>query len=194
MRVHFDAATRIQMALVRGNLHDARSAAEDIWAAERVPDLGPEAIPYIREVQDRARDVRDAFIYGEAAQATGRLAAACGTCHARFDGGPRLDYAGGPPEGSGLARHVVRHVWAADRMWEGLLGPSDDAWRLGADLLANDELGGDLLSATAARHAARLNDLAAEALDTTGQDERGVQYGRILSTCGACHAEAPGDR
>lgn len=192
MRVHFDAATRVQMAIVAGDLPTARSAAADIWAAERMPDLGPEAIPYVRAVQNRARDVRDAPIYGEAAVATGRMAAACGACHVRFDGGPLISTEATPPDGSGLERHVVRHVWAADRLWVGLLGPSDAAWRLGATLLAEDDLGGSSLSAAAARHAVRLNEFAAQALRTDDPDERGVMYGRILSTCGACHAEAPG--
>jgi hypothetical protein len=192
MRVHFDAANRVQMAIVAGDLRTARAAAADVWAAESAPDLGPDAVPYIRAIQERARDVRNASIYGEAALATGRLAAACGSCHVQFQGGPRLAYAEAPPDGSGLDRHVVRHVWAADRLWEGLLGPSSEAWQLGAELLAHDELGGAQLSATAMRHASRLNEFAAEALDTTDPQERGVLYGRILSTCGACHAEAPG--
>lgn len=192
MRGHFEAASRIQMAILRGDLQAARPAAEAIWAVDRLPDMGLESIAYVRAVQDRAREIRDAGIYGEAAVATGRLAAACGACHVAFDGGPRISYQQPPPEGEGFGRHMVRHVWAADRLWEGLLAPSDEAWRLGAELMAEDDMATTRLSSAAERHAVRLRELAREAVETSDPEARGVLYGRILSTCGACHAEAPG--
>jgi hypothetical protein len=195
MWAHFDAAARVQAAIVQGHLQGARSPAEAIWAVESVPGLGPEADPYIRVVREHARQIRDASTYGQAAQATGRLAAACGACHQALGGGPRLQYRlEDVPAGAGLDRHATRHAWAADRLWEGLLGPSDDGWQLGARLLAEDPLASANLSSIGAGHAARLNALGREALEVVDPAQRGDVYGRILSTCGACHAEEPGER
>jgi cytochrome c553 len=193
MAVHFASAVRIQSALVHGDLDAARGPAETIWAADRIPDFGADADPYVVEVREEARNIREARSYAEAVAATGRLAAACGDCHERFDGGPNFQVSA-EPTGADRDAHMTRHVWAADRLWEGLLMATGGPWPAGAAVLAEDLLSGSDLFAAAARHAERLAELGREALEVTERRDRAVVFGQVLATCGACHAEDPGER
>ena len=193
MAVHFASAVRIQSALVQGDLDAARGPAETIWAADRIPDFGTEADPYVLEVREEARNIREARSYTDAVAATGRLAAACGDCHERFGGGP--NFQSSPAQmGDQLDTHMTRHVWAADRLWEGLLMASDGPWPAGAAILAEDPLAGSTLSGAATRHAERLAALGREALAVTERGDRAAVFGQVLATCGACHAEDAGGR
>ena len=83
---------------------------------------------------------------------------------------------------------MVRHLWAADRMWEGLVGPSDDAWLAGSSALA----GSLSLPSGNVRGPEELlrqvGALAGEAETATGQEARAEIYGRLLGTCSQCHA------
>ena len=40
-----------------------------------------------------------------------------------------------PPGGSGAEAEMALHVWASERMWNGLVGPDDFAWSSGASAL-----------------------------------------------------------
>ena len=47
--------------------------------------------------------------------------------------GPRFVVGTKSPTGNSQESQMIRHLWAADRMWEGLVGPSDEAWTAGAE-------------------------------------------------------------
>ena len=93
------------------------------------------------------------------------------------------------PDDTGFSGHMIRHVWAADRMFEGLVGPSDELWVAGAGVFADEALHGDVIPVSAERHARRLHELGREATTLDGVQERARQYGLMLAECGACHAE-----
>jgi len=88
---------------------------------------------------------------------------------------------------------MARHVWAADRMWVGLLGPSNAAWLDGArdfqggwldtqEVLVDPE---DRIQMRAlVRH---VYDLGAEAAQATEPHRRAEIYGEFLATCADCH-------
>jgi hypothetical protein len=86
---------------------------------------------------------------------------------------------------------MARHLWATDRLWEGVVGSSDDAWRAGLDVLAVTPLPAAQLGDERAMIAHRLRRLAEDARKTRGGGqlvERARDYGEILVTCAACHA------
>ena len=89
---------------------------------------------------------------------------------------------------------MIRHLWAADRLWEGLVGPSEEAWRAGALAMAETqaELASEFRASSAAgRIGAFLEEvslLAKEAVDAEGLEDRADVYGRLLGTCDRCHS------
>ena len=88
---------------------------------------------------------------------------------------------------------MVRHIWAADRMWEGLIGPSDEAWAAGSSaLLAEwpglDDLPGEAGGSGGARnYVPQLQDLAKRSVSARDREDRASLYGELLGTCFGCH-------
>ena len=190
MQVHFDQAAALQEAMINGDLTSAREAALVLVAAPSMSDFGPDGEEYAKELSSHAGMIRDARTYGEAAVATGLLAATCGDCHAAMGGGPMFS-SNLPPEDRGFTGHMIAYRWAADRMWEGLLSNSTDRWLSGVDVFATiDPLeGGGGLSAASDDFSTRLHELAAQARDVGNPQARGHLYGQLLRQCSGCHAE-----
>jgi hypothetical protein len=89
---------------------------------------------------------------------------------------------------------MIRHLWAADRMWEGLVGPSSAAWEAGARVLAEDWEGfGEAIRASSSPDRAQsyvnaIQELGIRASMATTQDARAGAYGDLLGTCNRCHS------
>ena len=84
---------------------------------------------------------------------------------------------------------MTRHRWAADRLWEAVVGDSDDAWRQGLDVLAATPLQLDAARAPIARE---LQRMATTALKTQHPSaNRAGVYGEILVLCASCHTKTP---
>lgn len=82
----------------------------------------------------------DTAIYGVAA-----VAATCGDCHAMLQDSPwRIEHP--TARGATVRADMVRHAWAAASLWDGLVQPSEEAWRAGAVALADDSLTPELLT------------------------------------------------
>ena len=93
----------------------------------------------------------------------------------------------------GVVTHMQRHQWAADRLWEGLIGPSDTAWGRGADMLIDAPLdSSDVTTATdhdaeIAKIAHRIHALGGIGTETVTPDARAELYGEVLGLCASCH-------
>ena len=89
---------------------------------------------------------------------------------------------------------MARHLWATDRLWEGIVGGADDAWRAGLDVLSTTPLPASELPKEQSTFGRKLQRLAEQArlrqATDTAQD-RARSYGEILVTCSGCHAAAP---
>jgi mono/diheme cytochrome c family protein len=190
---HFGRAGHIQTALIVGDLNGARWPAR--WLAESA-DFPEGGDVWVDELRRSARAVAEASSVDQAADAAGRMAAACADCHATL-GGPRFGSGPGVEEGGTVASHMVRHLWAMDRMWEGLIGGSDEAWDRGARVLADQEpevrVPGGPATAALARSLHREASSAMEAVP----ERRPAAYASLVKTCAACHivtgvAGAPG--
>lgn len=193
MTTHFLATSVMLAALVRGDL-DGYHGAAAVVAKE-----GEHGPPWSRSttVREIASRAGDATTVADAADALAELGAACGDCH-RSQGGPKLDI-GAPPSAvtSGSLR-MARHRWAGEKLWQGLMQPSDAAWKTGAEVFANAPLVLDAVDAEAPMPkqldaftlAARASAIAREASSATARDDRRRLFADLYTTCAGCHALA----
>lgn len=193
MGEHFIAGIDLQTAIIRGDLYEARKHAE--WLADHEePEQIPQAEASLRGVHQASRAVLEAPGLPEAAAATAQVAYFCGDCHAALRSGPEMA-PGAPPEpGSGAQRSMFGHIWAADRMWEGLVARSDRSWEAGAETLGRSTLFPRDVVSDSARVAAletvvrRVTGIAGEAQRASDWAGRAEVYGRLLATCSVCHS------
>lgn len=193
MHRNLSKAIDIQSGVVQGNLGKAREAAAWLLGREGMMAFPPEAEVYEEEMLDHATRIAEATDLTLAGRQTGLLAAACGSCHQALNGGPRFVVGSDAPGGNTQEAQMVRHLWAVDRMWEGLVGPSDEAWSAGATALS--ETGPALAPMFRISTPVpdietllgEINRLALQATEATSPQERGELYGTLLGTCNRCH-------
>jgi cytochrome c553 len=186
----------IQTGVIEGDLARAREAASWLISRRGQTPFPPEAQVYEEEMLGYAALIAEARDLRIVATQTGNLAAACGSCHGALNGGPRFVVGSDAPGGETQEAHMVRHLWAADRMWEGLVGPSEEVWLAGAQALAKTEpalaktFRASMPPGELEGFLQEVKVLANEALSAIGQAERADVYGRMLYTCNRCHASA----
>jgi hypothetical protein len=193
MSEHFIAAMDLETAIIRGQLADGKQHAE--WLAAHRPhrDLPGASGPWSAAVRAAAAEGAGAGDIPELASAAARMASACGDCHAATNG--QLDYLSTrPPEDSeSVSNRMVRHVWAADRMWESLIRRSDELWSNGARVLqssvisARDASWDPDVEAAIRPAVAELEDIAGQAASTGDWSGRAELMGSLLTTCSRCH-------
>lgn len=197
MRFHmyrsFDLLRAIERLLVRGNLDDAQALATSIAESPAPGSLEPWG-RQTNEVRLRAGELARAPGIDEACRRAARLAAACASCHLDTGAAPLFSTPpAAPPDRNDVASRMARHRWAADRLWEGMLGDADVPWRDGIAVLADTPLPFAALDADRGGLAKRLQLLADRAKERQSIDtveERAQVYGELLVTCAACHSGA----
>ncbi len=131
----------------------------------------------------------------DVALAVGQLANACARCHRAVDAHPALEPSTRWPAGDDASSHMLRHQWAADRMWEGLMVPDSALWVSGAEALADAPLT-PRASASKRAVAPSVSDLARK-VHTIGEHssaattpaQRAQLYAELLVTCASCHEQ-----
>ena len=185
MHQNFDLLRSIERLLLQGKLDDAKRFAEAIAIAPDEPSHGPWAA-YTATVRERAASLARAKTVDDALRKETRLASACADCHrehygsAMFEEPPAI-----PADEPTVDARMARHRWAADRLWESVIGNSDDAWQQGLAILAAPPLE---LDAERAPYARELRRLASDARRKPVVDRAGA-YATILVTCAGCHAK-----
>ncbi len=187
----------IQTGVVQGDLEKAQKAA--VWLVGREDQMAfsGEGKEYQSAMLHIARRISETEDLSEVALQTGQLAGSCGACHQALGGGPRFAVGTSAPDGDSQEALMVRHLWAADRMWEGLVGPSDEAWEAGARAISETQpaLARAHRASTSAEGTGDLlqevNLLSKEAMEATGLESRANVYGRLLTTCNQCHGPNP---
>ncbi|MGD8863088.1 MAG: hypothetical protein PVI30_23945 [Myxococcales bacterium] len=195
MAEHFAVATWARDAVINGNLEVMRDPLMELARYEYASVVPGGWLPRVAQMQQAARITAQARTLDLAATGVATMARVCGECHAEQDGGPEFATGfrtGRQPDHDTLASRMYRHMWAADRMWEGLTGPSDEAWRAGAEALAKAPLSrpdaepplpdgfADALS--------QLRDLGVAATEADSIARRADVYGMFLASCADCHA------
>lgn len=193
---HFDASRAIERLLVRGNLDDAQALARSMASVPEPVALEPWA-RQLALVRERAAALAGTQFVDEACQRAASLSEACARCHLDTDAVATFVR---PPEAPldqpTIDARMARHRWAADRLWEGMVGYADGPWGAGLDVLAETPLPFRVIGTERIMLATRLQQLADEARRRQPHDtlaERTQTYGEILSTCAECHAVRASD-
>ncbi len=192
MTEHFTKAAAMKNAVIHGDVATLKKEAD--WMAKHELSQAPDNWrSHMQAMHTAAQHAVDAKDLDSAAQAVAEMGAACGSCHKAL-GGPKLEPGTPPAEGSGAALHMIRHQWAADRMWDGLIGPSDTSWAKGADVLADAPLteralnGEKSIPPEVELFAQKVHSYGAKGRDAKAA-ARASLYGEFLATCAGCHGK-----
>lgn len=193
MHENFDLLRAIEKLVIRGRLEEARGFAQAIAIAPEEPGLGAWS-RHAALVRDRAAALATARSGDDACRRAAQLANACAGCHVESGANAEFRSPGqAPPDRPTIEARMARHLWATDRLWEGIVGGADDAWRAGLDVLATTPLQAPELSSEQRAFGRKLQQLAGQARlrqrTETAQD-RVRSHGEILMACSGCHAAA----
>lgn len=187
MQEHFAQVTTIQDAVIRGDLAAVAEPAEWLARHRPVDSLPTGWEPHVAGMSLAAQDALDATSVEDAAVATAAMGAACGACHQAVGAGPQFTLGAEINTDRGLAAHMQRHRWAADRMWEGLIGPSDTSWTWGAATLRESALRPQGQAERIGELANAVHEIGAQAEGVSELGARATLYGELLATCAECH-------
>mgnify|MGYP000971205275 CR=1 FL=1 len=192
MRAHFEQTMAVHDAIVRGDLQTARTQAAIL--AERSPlvpmPVGAEA--FHGAFTRTARQAATAATLAQAAQATASVLGLCGQCHRAMRVTADVPRDGAPATADGPGGHMQVHHEAATALIEGLVAPSESRWASGVRLFATPRVDEAQVPARMRRTMrdaeAALATLAGRATQAQRTRDRTDVYGRMLATCGECHA------
>jgi cytochrome c556 len=194
MTGHFETAAELYAAVAAGDLSRVKAAGEDLLARETGAGMPAGAQDRVEELQAFTRLAVGAPDVTAAARAVARVGAACGSCHRQVKRGPNYERLSDAPQGgSPVAERMLRHRWAADRLWEALVGPSDKAWDAGVTVLSDAPLFTDELTREVAQYEAvtrlawTVHDVGARSRDVHDVRARADLFGDLLATCASCH-------
>ncbi len=193
MHEHYEAILKIQKAVIAGSMEEIQEPAFWLSDHKAPPGLPADWEEYVDEMRFAATDALDAEDLAAAAKATSALGLACGSCHAANKISVTFDEVAMPSDKETTQSHMQRHQWAADRMWEGLIGPSGYSWSRGANLLFEspikpDTLGDDALVGMSRR----IHQLAANATTVSEPAEMAEIYAEFIGNCASCHSALGG--
>ena len=191
MHVRFAATQRVGVAIALSDLTRAHEEARLIAKLDE-PEVLPEWQPYVDNVIAAARQIELTKDTVAAANMTALLGRRCAQCHVALRARIKFPKEPAPITDRKLATNMASHQWAASRMWEGLIGPSDDRWLEGARLLSGARWSivaeGDVPPELGvADDVARVRLYASRAIAAKTQDDRATIYGELLGTCARCH-------
>lgn len=189
---HANKGAAMRDALIGGNLPIVRDLAG--WMLRSLDDpLVPEEWgTYKLAMKDAAERAAFTVDVDVAAKAIADLAGQCGACHGKL-GGPRIGSEPPPQVDGSTASTMLRHRWATGRLWDGLMAPSDVAWKEGAQVLAVAFTTGDNTPTPpsseedAARLKKEVHEFGQRGLALSNTDERRVLFGELIARCGQCH-------
>lgn len=191
---HYQSATQLYTGAAEGDLAQVHAVARELMNRESGEGMPDKVLPYVQQLRGFARLAATAPDGAAAARAVAGVGTSCGACHRAMKRGPRYRVITGPPESDNpVATRMMRHRWAADRLWDGLVGPSDESWRGGAAALQDAPLFTDALTQDVeeyepvTRLAWEVHDVGIRANTAREQSVRGDLYRELLATCAACH-------
>jgi hypothetical protein len=193
MKGHFEAVREIERALVAGDLTKAKERSEwlsDNVAQKDIEDWGP----HLDAVRNAAKALVDSETIEDATKRAAQLGAECANCHVTLTAITSFEWQELPRDQGEARSNMQRHQWATDRLWEGLVGPSDDLWLKGAEVLIDAPLGIKTLTkdqkvaSDVDAYAAKVHGLGSKAQGLMDRSARTELYGELLATCSACHA------
>ncbi|MGI9344013.1 MAG: hypothetical protein ACR2QV_14325 [Gammaproteobacteria bacterium] len=199
MHGHYDQVGEIKAAVIAGDLDAVREPAAWLAGHDEPPGLPNEWQPYIDEMRKYSAEAAGATNLVMAAAAISNIARTCGDCHRASGFEVAFGSSERPPaELDNVTTQMQRHLWAADRMWAALIGPSDRAWQQGAEMLGTVELAAADMASEADQLprvealAQRAQDLGRQGGGASSSEARAATYGEFLSLCATCHSVTGG--
>jgi len=190
MEAHYGAVILAHDGLQQGDVEKLRRQLA-LVSDQPLPASAPSPwLPYHERLQHAASLAETAGDLDAAARVLASVALACGRCHQALVRGPVYPAPAPDESAEPLKAAMLDHEWATERLWEGVTGPWDEAWRRGAAELAATRVFGEPDTEPTddlRRREQALRDLGAEAMNTTALDARAYLYGRLLGTCADCH-------
>jgi len=190
MRAHFKEAALIRAAVINGAIADAVGPADALSKNEGLGKIDPGWQSSIDVLEYAAKRIQHSSDIPAVATAVSDIGIACGACH-KAAGGPKIKPDAAPATtDTSLTARMRRHVWATDRLWEGIFVPSDASWKAGAEALTADPFPKEVLDkgdVHARSAAARFKSLVPTIAAKKTPQERGQVYASLLETCSACH-------
>ena len=122
-----------------------------------------------------------------------KMTVSCGGCHAALGKAVKIEEPAKPAGQPSLKTRMIEHDYAVKLLSAGLRGPSDEAWKQGADSMKKAKLW--TITLKDAELSKQVNDaetafraLADKAVNAKDPAAKGAVYGEILATCGHCHS------
>jgi hypothetical protein len=195
MAEHFAIVTWARDSVIAGNLEALREPLQALAKYEYRSVAPGGWMPYVAQLQQAAGLTAGAANLDLAASGVATMARVCGECHAAKAGGPKysdVERQTKPTARDSLGERMQRHIWAADRMWEGLTAPSDNAWQAGAQALVDlpQEAPKSVHEPQIAAALHEVREVGERALEASTLKDRADAYGLFLSTCANCHQYA----
>jgi hypothetical protein len=192
MHQRFTAAQRLELAVVHSDLDGAHADARELAEIDEPGVLAPWQ-PYFASLRDAARQVELAPGIVGAARLTATLGRRCASCHEAIAARVAFPAEPAPAGDPKLVIQMLGHQWAAEQMWQGLIGPSDARWLAGARALTGAPLHIVAQAVTPRSEldiddVARIRLYARRAEAAASQDARADLFGAMLATCAHCHA------
>jgi mono/diheme cytochrome c family protein len=196
MHEHLARITTIKANVIMGNLDGVRAPAAWLADHDAVVGLPANFEPYVDLMRGFAREVLDASDLNSAGKSVSKMARTCGNCHVANHVELEFGYDQMPAEWADTISHMQRHQWAADRLWDGLIGPSDVAWNRGTNMLVDvpllsdkvmDETTDGVDPGALDEIAHRLHLLGSQGSNARSANARSELYGEILGLCSDCH-------
>ena len=195
MHTHFVHLSKAQTAVIEGRLDLAKKASAVVWPEARPNELPADWQPYIESLKSGVKLIENATELETAAMAVSAIGRACGDCHQAFG----ISTLGAEekrenPAPESLGDYMRLHQWAADRLWEGIVGPSDESWSAGANALSQAKLSSAkipehiLVKPGMKQLVERVGSFAdAASQPGIGGPEKQRLYGEFLGSCARCH-------
>ena len=194
MEDHFGKVEQVQEAVIRGDLESAKQPAQWIAEHQSMQGLPAKTETQVAAMKLAAQRVIEAKDIRMATNAVATMASTCGTCHRSSGVTPKMPAPAMPPETGDLAGHMLAHQHAVDYMYQGLVTPSEDLWRKGAELLkvapmAKDKFPEDpKLTEDIKAYEAKIHSFAEMARKASDPKTRVNLYGELLAGCAECHS------
>lgn len=196
MGEHFTAGQAALQGLVHGDREATRAALKQLAEHPTAEGLPPGTQQHVDAMKAAAARGAASEAASEEARALADVALACGTCHQAAHAKLTFEVEPAPGREPGASGHKSRYAWAVDRMWEGLVGPTESSWSQVAAVLNDQPMASALvapdkrLSPETEASAKRLQELGSEGLDAPNPAVRTRVFAEALTACESCHEEA----
>lgn len=192
MKHHFKHAKDLKDAIVIGKLDTVREVAGWLIDSNKVQAHPLEWRTETAQLMAWGEAAATATDIDDAALAVSGLSASCGSCHSARGANLHIQI----PQEPGPASSQMQHYrFAIDRMWEGLVAPSQLHWTYGATLYASSLTcpmpdDSSAQADVAPFHAIACNSvlaLAATAKAASTPDARVHAFADVVRFCAGCH-------